>query len=212
MSKKLTEMQVLALAADDMLMYVAYKGKDFAFPLGLIKTLIAVPTRESLGIDKVDNTADIDKPMSLEVQQAISTLMTKDAEIPISQIKDLVTVLESKADTTAVNQQLVIINQTLANKRDKNTKLNISEIESLTESLAALANKEHRHLDYEQSIQDIIIALDSVAAKNHSHRINEIDGLNEALNNRPTTEAVNQLLLEKANKTDITTTFNRSVW
>lgn len=57
---------------------VLTNGKNFLVPLGLLATLSADPefTKQSLGLDKVDNTSDEDKPLSAAAREAIAGFVT----------------------------------------------------------------------------------------------------------------------------------------
>lgn len=198
MSQKLTDLQLLSVANDNMVVYVAYQGGDYALPLGIIKQLITLPTRDSLGISNVDNTSDLDKPISRDVAQALARTLKDDSSIAMSQITNLVQTLAGFADKTTIEEALALVNTALEGKRDENTPIAISEVALLEQALLSKADASHSHTGLEQAVSTIIQSLSEYARANHTHEISEVSGLSTELNNRPTTQAMNLALAEKA--------------
>lgn len=63
--------RTLATAADDsMQLYVVYNGRDYRI---LLSTLLSLVSKARLGLENVDNTNDMDKPISTATQAALST-------------------------------------------------------------------------------------------------------------------------------------------
>lgn len=61
--------RTLATAADDsMQLYVVYNGRDYRI---LLSTLLSLITKTRLGLENVNNTSDLDKPISTATQQAL---------------------------------------------------------------------------------------------------------------------------------------------
>lgn len=61
--------RTLATAADDsMQLYVVYNGRDYRV---LLSTLLSLITKTRLGLENVNNTSDLDKPISTATQQAL---------------------------------------------------------------------------------------------------------------------------------------------
>ena len=80
---------------EDVLLIVNEQGVNFQISvLDLFKDL-AIPTRFSLGIDKVDNTSDAEKPLSKAVVDALSKKASVIHQHELTTIVGLVDILNS---------------------------------------------------------------------------------------------------------------------
>lgn len=105
MSYKLTDLEQLTIAADDMLLYVAYQGKDFSFPLGLIKSLVTNPDYGKQIEDilaKFDNYAPVEHMHQIDdVSGLPEALLNRPTTNTVNNL------LEEKANSTDITAGLV---------------------------------------------------------------------------------------------------------
>lgn len=80
---------------DDVQILVTYAGATYNLRLGAVKTLF---TKEALGLDQVDNTSDLNKPISNPMQIALSGKADSLHMHVLSDIPGLDTLLASKSD------------------------------------------------------------------------------------------------------------------
>lgn len=71
MSKRITELDLPPELTGEEMIAVAIGGKNYRVALNNLRVLFPVVTKSSLGLDQVDNTSDMDKPISTLVKQAL---------------------------------------------------------------------------------------------------------------------------------------------
>lgn len=122
MGAKISSFPVKTSLVGNEILPVVHNSTNYVVTIDLIKTLI---TAAQIGHENVDNTADIDKPISLLVEQALVGKANQFHSHDISNISGLATVLAGKAEA-------------LHNHA-------ISEITGLATALAAKAEALHNH-------------------------------------------------------------------
>lgn len=180
--------------------YVVYNNKDYRMSLA---TLISLVTKQSLGLDKINNTADAEKPVSSPVatelakkansgdvptKEAFDALAARMSNVVTQQelntaIQSVVTAMNSlptmAAVNTAISQALAPIN------------LSISSIAtSLEEQIQRISNLQEASINYAskaalQNLQEQLTVTESTLAAlsdsftGHSHSAESISGLSE---------------------------------
>lgn len=135
---------------------VAYQGNNFKFKVFKIKELI---TKNDVGLDNVDNTADLFKPISNAVQGALNGKANTVHTHELSQVNGLPAALSSKAEI------------------DHNHA--VSEITDLQITLDTKSDINHQHSL--SDLPDVQTALNNKAAAAHGHNANDITGLSNLL-------------------------------
>lgn len=179
---------------------VAYLGKNFKIQLADLAASVSMPTKVSLGLDQVDNTSDLNKPISLTTQAALDGKSDVSHTHSVSSIVGLAELLAGKAE--------LIHGHT------------VSDIEGLSELLDQKANLVHGHtIDQIQGLPD---ALNNKV--DQAVYAAEIQALSNQLGNTVTTEQLTQIvetlapLVHRHDASDIdnlpepTVTFTASEW
>lgn len=147
-----------------------------------VKDIVGLITKDSLGLGKVDNTADADKPISQKTQEALDEKLGKTESIPTNQVDGL------------VDEILKHIKQ--------QPKVKLGEVEGLSEFLEAKADTDHKHsIDDTNGLREV---LNELAPANHSHSLTGLDGwtqfrndLTITLNNKADEAKVNEIVNQK---------------
>lgn len=185
MSKKISQLPLLETLTGNEEFPITYAGNNYKVTYGTIRGSI---TKRSIGLDKVDNTADIDKQVSIPQQLA----------------------LNAKADLAALES----LADTVDNKSDKDHKHTLSEITDIDDALGPLTqdvsdNKNsilsvtNRVNTVETRLDNLVIPtefpissviglgdligsltteVNSKASAVHSHSVNQILGIDERIN------------------------------
>lgn len=99
--------RTLATAADaDMQLYVVYNGHDYRI---LLSTLLTLVTKAKLGLENVDNTSDVNKPVSTAVQTELDKKLNASDAVPVEEwnlFLNKFAGMMSAADLNAVISQL----------------------------------------------------------------------------------------------------------
>ena len=132
--------RTLATAADDsMQLYVVYNGRDYRV---LLSTLLSLITKTRLGLENVNNTSDLDKPISTATQQAL--LQKVDAADVVSReewnlfVQQFGNVVSLETLTQAVDSLQLAI-QSKASIQDVQTANNVA-LQPITNALMMLQN------------------------------------------------------------------------
>jgi len=132
--------RTLATAADDsMQLYVVYNGRDYRV---LLSTLLSLITKTRLGLENVNNTSDLDKPISTATQQAL--LQKVDAADVVSReewnlfVQQFGNVVSLETLTQAVDSLQLAI-QSKASIQDVQTAINVA-LQPITNALMMLQN------------------------------------------------------------------------
>ena len=189
---KVSELLELVTLDNNAEVLVAYNGKSYKSTIETLLKRVVFPSLTELGLENVDNTRDIDKPISTLTKEALDLLSNKDVEIS-NTVSEIINQLKEKANKTHVHSS-------------------IDEITGLADILSSKVSK----LDYNRALTDIaqsISALDEAKANViHTHddllfTIDQIQNLlNSKIDNKDLTNAINQimnLLRGKANANHI---------
>ena len=152
--------------------------------------IVGVLSKQSLGLDKVDNTSDAEKPVSVATRQELAKYWLKTDAIAPSSIEGLVEALDSKRDSGLAIPigDVAGLAEMLGGKLNSNGSIQIWQVASLAEALENKASSGHNHLLTELSGWG-----------------NFISGLQQSLLIRPTTETVDEMIntaMENANAVD----------
>ena len=116
-NRNLLQLDELENAYGSSQLYVVYNGQDYRASL---ETLLSLITKTSLGLDKVDNTADTDKPVSTKTQQAITDAVQ--GLVGRAEFDNLVQTIQGFVSLETLNTAIANINTVL------NTKLNQEQV------------------------------------------------------------------------------------
>lgn len=128
--------QVMDTPAEGSWMYVVYDGRDYRLSLAMLLSLV---TKQRLGLDRVDNTADIDKPISTLTQQALDAKADRDSVVSLEAFNQLANEFQNYMTSEQINELLNEINQALQNK--ENTGVIDQKIEDQLSSVRITINQ-----------------------------------------------------------------------
>jgi hypothetical protein len=134
---------------------LAYNGENYKVTIKELLNAVPLPTLAALGLDKVDNTADIDKPLSHAVIHALNNKAAAIHRHSIADIEELPVLLDAKADKSAVEQSIQDLVTILASKNDL-TVLEDSIRNALTQYVTLV--------DLNAAMDDIVVPPNSVEA------------------------------------------------
>lgn len=136
---------------------LAYDGQNYKVTIRELLDQVPLPTLAALGLDQVDNTSDLDKPLSTAVMQALNNKADRVHRHSTADIDGLTDTLQRKADITTVNQTIQDLLVTVALKGDlQNLETSISN--ALMQYLTAAQT--------EQMFQNIVTPTITVVATN----------------------------------------------
>lgn len=149
-----------------------------------VEQLLSILTKASIGLGSVDNTADVDKPISHAVQTELDKkLSSSNLNLTITNIQGLQEVLNGL--------------------RSKNVKITLQEVDGLTNALSNKADRTHVH--EMGSISGLAEALSRKAASEHNHSLTALNGWNDfitqlrsELANRLTVDTARDLITQEA--------------
>lgn len=133
MSKKISEMPELTTPSGLEEVPLAHNSQWFKIKLANIAKLV---TKDSIGLGKVDNTPDTDKPVSKLQQDALDKKANLLHEHAINEVDGLTDALDKKVETT--------VHTTLVNRvteLETNKSIDIADVTGLTDVLDNKANK-----------------------------------------------------------------------
>lgn len=171
-------------------------GQNFKVPVSRLKEGLSL-TKSDVGLERVDNTADAEKPVSGPQQKALNEKADLLHSHSIANVKGLQAALDDKANVAdvATKQDLQNIETELSGKADKSHTHAIADVEGLTDQFDSVA----KHFS---EISAEILAMENALAQKadltHKHQISDVNGLSDALADRPTTEIMSGALLGKA--------------
>lgn len=115
--------------------YVVYDEKDYRMTLA---TLISLVTKAALGLENVDNTSDLNKPIPRAVTDALVAKANKDAVPTLTAFNALANSLQGYVTNTQLNQAVSSITQAL-NGYVTQTQLSAAVTQAITPVTQALA-------------------------------------------------------------------------
>lgn len=144
--------------------------------------IVSSVTKQSLGLERVDNTSDAEKPLSSFVIQEFLKYWKRTDTIPQSSIESLVGDLNNKRSTSepVPIQDVQGLSNILNNKLDRDGSIQIGQVTGLPDVLDNKASSVHNHQ---------LVELDGWT--------NFINGLQQSLFIRPTETRVTEMIDEK---------------
>ena len=157
---KVSELLELVRLDNEAELLVALNGKSYKTSVETFLKRVVFPSLTELGLDKVDNTRDLDKPISTMTQEALDALSRKDTDT-IEMIDNIIDQLSSKANKDHTHNSiddiigLSDVLDTRVGKIEYNTKINEIALQ-LDELDRVKANLEHTHDEYDIAITGIM--------------------------------------------------------
>lgn len=113
------ELETIGPAHLDSRLYVVYNEQDYQMALSVLLTLV---TKQTVGLDRVDNTPDTEKPVSTPQAQALALKADKEntaTKAELSQaVSGLSEQLQNFVSLETLNQSIASITQALNSKQD----------------------------------------------------------------------------------------------
>lgn len=156
--KRISELTDLTTPTGAELIPVSYQGNNYKVRLDSVKFLI---NKSDLGLNNVDNTSDLEKPISNPVATALLGKADADHSHIVTDIEGLSDLIGQKAGIDHTHD--------------------LEDVDGLVPALAGKANVDHTH--GLNSLPEVGQALTSKADVNHTHDINNINGLQGNLDN-----------------------------
>jgi len=119
-NRNLLQLDELGQAYDSSQLYVVHNGQDYRISL---ETLLSLITKTRIGLGDVDNTKDVDKPVSNPTQQAITEAISD--LVGRAEFDALVQSIQTSVGQETLDAAITNINLTL------NTKLNQDQVLAL---------------------------------------------------------------------------------
>ena len=162
---KVSQLTQLSQADPDMQFLVVYQGRNYRMGLGDMLSIVEQPTKEDLGLGNVDNTSDLDKPLSTATIEALDNKANKNHGHSIGAISQLQESLDNKANILHSHQMVDIdgIQEAL------NTKANQSEITRLEGEISSKSPITHTHEEFPLIQQAIDYLNQYKSDTNHTH-------------------------------------------
>jgi hypothetical protein len=192
---KVTQMETLESVTGDEYVMVVVNGANYKVNArNLYREELPLTTKDALGLDMVDNTSDLAKPISTATQTALDVKANNRHNHIVSDVQDLQTELDLKANVDHVHaiSQVANLQNSLDNKLEQAaldtglaTKANVTDLQA---GLATKANAMHGHvigdlaglqasldLKLEQAALDAGLATKAEVV--HSHEVANVTGL-----------------------------------
>ena len=162
---KVSQLTQLSQADPDMQFLVVYQGRNYRMGLGDMLSIVDQPTKEDLGLGNVDNTSDLDKPLSNATIEALDGKANKNHGHSIGAISQLQESLDNKASKNHTHPMMDIegIQDAL------NSKANQSEITRLESEITDKASIDHSHGEFPLIQQAIDYLNQYKSDSNHTH-------------------------------------------
>ena len=162
---KISQLTQLSQADPDMQFLVVYQGRNYRMGLGDMLSIVEQPSKEDLGLGNVDNTSDLDKPLSNAMLGALDNKANKNHGHSIGAINQLQESLDNKANIEHSHQMIDIVGIQEA----LNNKANQSEITRLEGEIGSKAPGNHTHEEFPMIQQAIDYLNQYKSDKNHTH-------------------------------------------
>lgn len=205
MSTSISELPVTKVTKEDDKILLNRKENNRAYNYTILfsdlKTLLKIPTRESLGVANVDNTRDLDKPLSTAMKDAIAQLANKvhshkvedvDGLITrLTQLSDRIVFLENSVDVNVIKANIEIaIREALAQTNFNNhtqhydTIIGLEElisnsIATALESVETTVNElmSVKIIELEEEVNKLKQSVSQLPVNQHRHVISDVEGL-----------------------------------
>lgn len=135
MSKSISQMAPLATITGEELLPVALNGSNYSIK---VKDIGVGLDKSSLGLSKVDNTSDADKPISTATKAALDAKSDNAHNHAISDVTGLQAAIDAKADKVHMHSISGVtgLQTALDNKADKNHTHTASEISDINKAIS----------------------------------------------------------------------------
>lgn len=192
MGKKISQLVELDILSGNEEMPVRLGTENYKVKLSFLSTLINLA---SLGLDQVDNTSDVNKPLSIAAIAALSgkaPLVHTHPESDVTGlVQDLANITTALAGKASINHThgiagVIGLQAELDNKASLNhihTVADITGLDTYLNNFTFTINKSDV-TGLVQDLNNIMLALANKADINHSHSIADIIGLQSALNSK----------------------------
>lgn len=142
---KISQLSALPVSLDLNTAYVpvAFSGFNYRMPLSQIAGLV---TKDSLGLNNVDNTSDADKPVSRATEQALITKADSGHTHVAADITDLESVVRSYnwAHNHAITE-ITGLQTALDGKINRGENIDFTQVTGLADILVRKAEVQHAH-------------------------------------------------------------------
>ena len=178
MASKVSGLNLLNVLSGQEDVLIAYKGANWRVK---ISSILAAFDKKTINLDKVDNTSDLDKPISRAVQEALNAITVGAHSHDLSDIRTLTERL------TSIDNALVGLAEALSEKMNASATFEIGKVNGLTIALQSKADADHHH-DIQSVdglglvLENMNLALNSKADKEHTHEASTITGLDAKIN------------------------------
>jgi len=178
---KASQLSELTDLTGNEIIFLSINDRAYRVKTSVLVNLFATITKASLGLDRVDNTADLDKPISNRVRMALDNKANLNHQHTVSDIIDIGDVLDLKANV--VHRHNVTDIDGLADLINSlNLGTHTHQIVDITGLTDALLNKADMfHIHSMNDITNLIETLSQKANLNHTHSIPDVEGLNDVL-------------------------------
>jgi len=178
---KASQLSELTDLTGNEIIFLSINDRAYRVKTSVLVNLFATITKASLGLDRVDNTADLDKPISNRVRMALDNKANLNHQHTVSDIIDIGDVLDLKANV--VHRHNVTDIDGLADLINSlNLGTHTHQIVDITGLTDALLNKADMfHIHSMNDITNLIETLSQKANLNHTHSVPDVEGLNDVL-------------------------------
>lgn len=182
MSAKISQFDRLFNLTGDEEFLIAYSGSNWKVAA---RDVIRLVDKTLLGLDQVDNTPDISKPVSNAVQSALGQKAALAHGHELGDINGLPTALAQ------INSGIQGLNLGLSTKADASHLHSMDAVTGLAAEFAKKSNTGHGHAiadvaGLQTALNDITLGLAGKALTAHIHAITDVTGLSTALAGKAT--------------------------
>lgn len=189
------ELETIGPAHLDSRLYVVYNERDYQMALSVLLTLV---TKQTVGLDRVDNTPDNEKPVSIPQAQALALKADKEntaTKAELSQaVSELSEHLQNFVSLETLNQSIASITQALNSKQDA-TQVSQAISTALAPINQALSEASNRLTALEQQLSGGVATSQDLSQA--------IAGLTQLI-----TQSTTSLDQTKANRSELTNALN----
>ena len=167
-----------------------------------IQDILGLIDKTQLQLDKVDNTSDLEKPISLAVAAALATKSDSTHVHTFGQIEGLQEYLDTRFSShTHPMSSVVGLEDALATKSNVGHHHQVADIDGLQASLDSKADKLHAHSLTDingavETVQALWAAVDGKADRAHGHTVNQIVGFDGAVRDVIQSEHPNLIIVD----------------
>lgn len=187
-ARKISQLEIIDILTGEELFPVARGGGNYKVRVRDLRSLF---TKADLGLGNVDNTSDVNKPISTATQAALNSKAPILHTHGLADVQGLTTALSNKADVAHSHGVETIsgLSTIMATKADTVHGHGIDAISGLSTALAGKAATAHSHnksdiIGLDDDLSALSLQITSKAAAAHSHDISSITGLTAAFANK----------------------------